>query len=135
MTVTEVARASGVGRETIRFYEQRGLLAPPPRSRSGYRLYGADATRRIRFIKSAQALGFTLEEISELLGLRTAHGCTRRVVKARAMQKVADIDRRIAGLAAMKAALLDITACCDGESAPADDCPILAALQAGKDAG
>jgi MerR family mercuric resistance operon transcriptional regulator len=135
LTVTELARASGVGRETIRFYEQRGLLPAPPRSRSGYRLYALDAPRRVRFIKTAQALGFTLEEISDLLQLRTTRGCTRRVVKARAMRKVADIDRKIAGLAAMKAALLDITACCDGGSAPAGDCPILSALEAGKKPG
>jgi DNA-binding transcriptional MerR regulator len=98
-------------------------------------LYKADTTRRIRFIKTAQGLGFTLEEIVALLELRAARGRARGAVKARAMQKVADIDRRIAGLTAMKAALLDITACCDGKSASVEDCPILAALEAGKDVG
>src|SRR5919198_614719 len=66
----EVARAGGVNLETIRYYERRGLLPKPPRTTSGYRTFGADAVRRLRFIKNAQDLGFSLREIKELLALR-----------------------------------------------------------------
>lgn len=130
LTITKLARASGVNRETIRFYEQRGLLHPPARSASGYRLYSGEEARRIRFIRSAQALGFTLEEIGKLLELRGASDGTCAMVKARTTEKIADIDRRIAALAAMKRALVDIAASCGGDSAPLDDCPIISALDA-----
>lgn len=134
LTITRLARASGVKRETVRFYEQRGLLPAPARSASGYRLYSGDEARRIRFIRSAQALGFTLEEIGELLELRGATDGTCGMVKARATEKIADIDRRIAALAEMKRALVDIAASCDGGAASLDDCPILSALDADKGA-
>ena len=89
LTMTGLARASGVKRETIRFYEQRGLLPAPHRSAAGYRLYARDDTRRVRFIKSAQTLGFSLEEIAELLTLRSAPENTCAAVKARAEAKIA----------------------------------------------
>jgi MerR family transcriptional regulator, copper efflux regulator len=130
LTVTGLARASGVKRETIRFYEQRGLLDAPPRSAAGYRLYRCDDARRVRFIKSAQNLGFSLEEIAELLTLRSAPEKTCATVKARAEAKIADIERKITALAAMKAALTDIAASCGGGGASLSDCPILAALDA-----
>ena len=134
-TITRLARESGVKRETIRFYEQRGLLPAPPRSAAGYRLYAREEARRVRFIKSAQALGFTLGEVGELLALRGTADCTCGMVKAHAMAKVADIERRIAALAAMKSALLDVAAGCDDAGAPLDECPILSALDTGEKHG
>lgn len=128
LTITRFARASGVNRETIRFYEQRGLLAAPPRSAAGYRLYAADEARRVRFIKHAQAVGFTLEEIAELMALRCGLGGTCAAVKARAHAKLADIERRIAALNEMKHALTRITASCDGDEGSSSECPILTAL-------
>jgi MerR family mercuric resistance operon transcriptional regulator len=129
LTITALAQAGGVTRETIRFYEQRGLLAAPPRSAAGYRLYPADARPRLRFIRSAQALGFSLEEIAELLALRAGPGNTCAAVKARAEAKIADIERKIAALAAMRTALTEIAAACDGGTTSASECPILATIQ------
>lgn len=134
LTITQLARASGVKRETVRFYEQRGLLPAPPRSASGYRLYPTGAQKRVQFIKSAQTLGFTLEEIADLLTLRATPDCTCKVIKSRAHEKIADIDRKISALAAMKAALAGIAEACDGGAAPLSDCPILSALDAGEGA-
>ncbi|MBI5162775.1 MAG: heavy metal-responsive transcriptional regulator [Magnetospirillum sp.] len=127
MTVSGLARAAGVNSETIRFYERRGLLPAPPRTAAGYRLYPPSAVDRIRFIRHAKALGFTLEEIEELLSLRRDPGCTCGDVKGRADRKIADIDRRIAALAVMRRTLAGIAAACPGDG-PTSDCPILAAL-------
>lgn len=132
LTITRLARASGVKRETIRFYEQRGLLPAPPRSTAGYRLYSADEVRRVRFIKAAQGLGFSLEEIAELLALRSGPPGTCAAVKARAENKIGEIERKIAALAAMKAALAEIASACEGGQDSPSECPILAALDAGE---
>jgi MerR family copper efflux transcriptional regulator len=127
-TLGRLAGAAGVNRETIRYYERRGLVAAPPRSGNGYRIYAADAERRIRFIKQAQALGFTLEEVGELLALRVSPRSTCADVKRRAAAKIADVERRIAALRAVKRALAGISAECTG-AGPASDCPILDALE------
>jgi MerR family mercuric resistance operon transcriptional regulator len=132
LTIAQLAHASGVKRETVRFYEQRGLLPAPPRSASGYRLYPPDAKKRVQFI--AQALGFTLDEIADLLTLRATPKSTCSVVKSRATKKIADIDRKISALTAMKAALVGIAVSCDGGTAPLSDCPILSALESGEGA-
>lgn len=131
LTITRLARASGVNRETIRFYEQRGLLPPPPRSAAGYRLYSRDEARRIRFIKRAQALGFTLEEVAALLALRATPGNACAAVKAQAEAKIVDIEARIAALRAMKRTLATIAADCVTGVATMGECPILAALDVG----
>lgn len=130
LTTTALARATGVKRETIRFYEQRGLIAVPPRTAAGYRMYSAAEVRRVRFIKSAQALGFSLEEIAELLALRSGPAGTCAAVKSCAEEKIADIDRKVAALTAMKTALARISADCDGGETSSSECPILAALDA-----
>jgi DNA-binding transcriptional MerR regulator len=88
----------------------------------------------VQFIKTAQAIGFTLQEIADLLMLRGSPECTCSAIKARATGKIADIDRRISALAAMRIALVSIAASCDGGSAPLDDCPILSALDAAEGA-
>jgi MerR family transcriptional regulator, copper efflux regulator len=124
----DLAAAAGVNRETIRYYERRGLVAEPPRSRNGYRVYDADAERRVRFIKQAQALGFTLEEVGDLLELRVSSTATCGDVRERAQRKVADVERRIAALKAMRKTLAAIAAQCSG-TGPVGDCPILDALE------
>lgn len=127
MTVSGLAKAAGVNTETIRFYERRGLLPVPARTAAGYRLYPAIMVRRLRFIRHAKDLGFTLEEIAELLSLRQDPDGTCADVRDRAQGKITDIDRRIAALTAMRATLAAIASACPGQG-PTTDCPILAAL-------
>jgi len=119
----------GVNLETIRYYERQGLLAKPPRTGGGYRIFPSDAARRLRFIKRAQELGFSLSEIRELLALRTRPGTKQADIKARAEAKIADIDRKIQTLQAMKSALRRMTERCEG-CGPLPDCPILESLDA-----
>lgn len=127
MLIGELADAAGVGVETIRFYEREGLLPEPPRSDAGYRLYEPQAVRRVRFIRRAKDLGFTLAETGELLALRVddASGC--RDVEARALRKVADIEEKMIELSSMKRALQTlIRACAANEET--GECPILESL-------
>ncbi|HHQ47612.1 MAG TPA: MerR family transcriptional regulator [Acidobacteria bacterium] len=130
MTIGRLARAAGVGVETIRYYERKGLIPEPPRTYSGYRKYPEEAVTRLRFIRRAKDLGFTLREIGELLELRADESTTCDVVRARAAAKVADIEERIRSLEAMKTALERLAAECPA-SGPAKECPILDALGGG----
>ncbi|MBI2897941.1 MAG: heavy metal-responsive transcriptional regulator [Deltaproteobacteria bacterium] len=132
MTIGQVANAAGVGVETVRFYEREGLLAKPPRRPSGYRQYPPVAVRRIRFIKRAKDLGFTLGEIRELLALRVDPRTTCGDVRDRAEAKIADIDGKLLALQRMRAALVDLTKACSGRG-PTSECPILDALDEEED--
>ena len=124
MKIGQVARASGVGVETVRYYERERLIAAPPRRASGYRAYPADTVGRIRFIRRAKELGFTLREIGELLRLRVDPSCTCATIRRRAEAKIADVENRIQALEAMRRALVQITRQCEGDG-PASECPIL----------
>ncbi len=128
LTIGQVARQAGVGVETIRFYEREGLLAEPPRTAAGYRQYSPAVVARIRFIRRAKELGFSLREIRELLALRVAPGTTCAEVRARAEAKIADIEERIATLERMKFALEGLIASCR-TGRPLRQCPILDALE------
>lgn len=132
LTTSELAKRGGVNLETIRYYERRGLLPKPPRSQSGYRTFPLDAVRRVRFIKQAQELGFSLKEIQELLALRIAPNTTQADVRERATAKIADIDEKIKRLRAMKEALARLTASCCGQGS-VSDCPILESLNSEKE--
>lgn len=114
LTISRLARLGGVNLETIRYYERQGLLAKPPRTTAGYRLFPAEAARRLRFIKRAQELGFSLTEIRELLSLRVRPGASRTAIRARAHAKIADVDQKIRALRAIKQALRTLTAQCEG---------------------
>jgi MerR family mercuric resistance operon transcriptional regulator len=127
ITIGEVARRAGVNVETIRFYEREGLIAQPPRGRSGYRQYPADAVRRIQFIRQAKVLGFTLQEIADLLSLRVVPGSSCDAVRATATAKIADIDERISELERIRTALKELTEACI-DRGPTGECPILEAL-------
>jgi len=127
LTIGRLAKEAGVNLETVRFYERRGLLPRPPRSSSGYRLFPADAARRLRFIRRAQELGFSLNEIGELLSLRVSRRTTSAAIRARAETKIADIQEKIGSLESMKKTLQKLTRVCDG-CAPLSDCPILESL-------
>ena len=128
MTIGQLASAAGVGVETIRFYERRKLIPEPPRRRSGYRQYPEEAADRVRFIRRAKELGFSLREISGLLSLRVDAGTTCGDVKARAEEKILDIEGKIRSLHRMKRALEQLAAECTA-TGPTSECPILEALE------
>ncbi len=132
ITIGQLAKICGINRETIRYYERRGLLSKPPRSPSGYRIFSADALRRVRFIKRSQELGFSLKEIKGLLALRIGPRTTCEDVRKRTEAKITDIDDKIRTLQAMKQALERLTAACFGRG-PVSDCPILESLDAKED--
>ena len=127
LTIGALARQVGVGVETVRFYERRGLVRRPVRPRSGYRVYPEDAVARIRFIRNAQALGFTLQEVKELLALRVTAGTSCAAVRSRAFAKAADVRRRLADLDRIRLALDKLVAVCPGRGGLAN-CSILEAL-------
>ncbi len=128
MTIGKVARAAGVGVETIRFYERKGLIARPPRPRqSGFRDYPPETVARIRFIRRAQRIGFSLREIEELLSLRADPDSDCQHVRARAAVKLDEVERKMAELARLRTALEDLIAACPGRG-PVHQCTILETL-------
>ncbi|BCL80929.1 heavy metal-responsive transcriptional regulator [Ktedonobacteria bacterium brp13] len=127
LTIGQVARQTGVGVDTLRYYEREGLVEEPPRRESGYRQYPEEVVKRIHFIKRAQELGFSLKEIAELFALRVDPTTPSREVKRRAEAKLADIERKIGELLRMKRALEQITHLCTGQG-PISECPILDVL-------
>lgn len=124
---SELATQAGVNIETLRYYERRGLLPPPEREKNGYRRYTSAALDRIRFIKRAQGLGFSLEEIEELMQLGPAKGRQRQRVRRLAEQKLTTIESKIDELENMRAALRRLVASCEHGAAEAV-CPIIEAL-------
>lgn len=133
MTIGELARRSGVGVETIRFYQREGLIVEPPRRGSAYRRYTEDVVRHVRFIRRAKDLGFTLDETRDLLLLRVEPGASCEDVRVRALAKLADIDEKVRSLERMKVALRELTEACSGDGS-AGACPILDALDPAEDA-
>lgn len=128
MTIGQVAKKGGVNIETVRYYERQGLIPPPPRRESGYREYPEETVKRIRFIKRAQELGFSLREIAELLALRVGPGTTCGEIRKVAEAKIADIEGKIRTLQRMMGVLLKLAAACSGRG-PTSECPILEALE------
>ena len=126
LTIGRVAKLAGVNVETIRYYQRRRLIAEPDKPHMGYRRYPSDIVKHIRFIKRAQALGFTLEEIAELLRLEEARACAE--TRALAVHKMELIDQKLTGLAAMRKALAGLVQQCDRKQ-PAKGCPIIQVLE------
>jgi MerR family transcriptional regulator, copper efflux regulator len=127
LKIGDVADRGGVNIQTVRYYEKEKLLPEPARLASGYRVFSNDTVRRVRFIKRAQELGFTLAEIRELLLLRVDHERDSATVRSLAQKKVAEIEQKIRSLNAMKAALEHLTDRCSGHG-PASECPILESI-------
>ncbi|TBR76553.1 MAG: Hg(II)-responsive transcriptional regulator [Burkholderiaceae bacterium] len=125
LTIGGLADEAGVNVETIRYYQRRGLMPEPDRPTYGYRRYGPDTVKRVRFIKRAQALGFTLEEIGGLLELDEAHACVE--TRELAAHKLQTIETKLADLAAMRKALMTLLRQCDA-GAMKGNCPIIHAL-------
>ena len=128
LTIGQLAKQAGVGVETVRFYERKALLDGPPRTASGYRQYSQDVVRRIRFIRLAKELGFSLKEVAELLSLRVDPETTCAEVKAQAEDKIADIDAKLQDLQRMKETLVRLVTTCSGRG-PISQCPILDAME------
>lgn len=127
LSIGALAKQAGVNLETVRFYERRGLLPDPPRTESGYRMYPSEAVRRLRFIKRAQELGFSLNEIDELLALRSSPRGSSAEVRRRAEAKIEDIEAKLRTLQSMKRTLQKLASSCAG-CGPASECPILESL-------
>jgi MerR family mercuric resistance operon transcriptional regulator len=127
LTIGQVARQAGIGVETVRFYERRGLLAQPSRRASGYRQYTEDVVARLRFIRRAKELGFTLKEIRELLALRLDPDTTCADVRQQTQLKLAEVEAKISDLQRIRQALMRLTTSCWGQG-PTSACPILGAL-------
>lgn len=129
LTISELAKGAGVGVETVRFYQRKGLLDDPRPSRSGrtgQRHYGADDLRRLRFIRSAQGAGFTLAEIAELLALDASNDRPR--ARAMAKARLEMLDQEVARLEAARQSLRRLAReCAKGDAGP---CPIIAAFEA-----
>jgi MerR family copper efflux transcriptional regulator len=125
ITIGALAKSAGVGIDTVRFYERAGLLPRPARTAAGYRLYAPADVARVRFIRRAKDLGFTLEEIAELLVL--ARGGSRARVRALAAARLTAIESRIADLVAMRDALRGLTRRCHGDGT-VEGCPIIDAV-------
>ncbi len=127
LTIGRVASRAGIGIETIRFYERQALVDAPPRSAAGYRQYPENTIQRLRFIRRAKELGFSLKEIKELLILHGDPQSTCSDIKQRAEKKLDDINGRIHDLKKMRDALELLLADCSSDATSAQ-CPILQAL-------
>jgi Hg(II)-responsive transcriptional regulator len=132
MTIGVLAERGDVNVQTIRYYERRGILRPTARTAAGYRQYDAESIDRLRFIRQAQELGFSLDEIGELLALRVADPAACAVVEARTRAKLEDVNRKIGELTRMKRVLERLTAACEARE-PTAECPILETLVAPTD--
>ncbi len=127
LTIGAVAKRVGVAIDTIRYYEREGLLPEPQRRASGYRSYGEGAVAQLRFIRRAKELGFTREEIRELLALSHDRQKGVKAVKRRAQQRLETIEARIAELQRVRDGLAQLITACPGHGRP-EHCPILRAL-------
>jgi MerR family copper efflux transcriptional regulator len=127
MKIGELASLSGLSVDTIRFYEKQGLIPSPRRTDANYRMYDADTPRRLIFIRKARDLGFTLQEIGQLLALSEDTHAGASDVKERAEAKLGELDRKISEMKAMRRSLERLVSACSGHG-PSYECPILAAL-------
>jgi MerR family mercuric resistance operon transcriptional regulator len=134
MRIGALAALAGVPTATVRYYERRGLSAAPPRTSGGDRRYGADTAECLRFIKRAQELGFTLQEVEELLALKVTdpHSCA--AVEAAARGKIADVERRLVELERLRAALGRLVSACSSR-VPTAECPVLEMLSEEENTG
>ncbi len=127
-TIRWVAKEADVNAQTVLYYERRGLLPAPRRAANGYRLYDDNAVRRIRFIKRAQELGFSLKQIAALLALQERQGASCTEISAMAASHLEDIEQKIRALERMRQALIPLVDACPGKG-PLNACPILDSLE------
>ncbi len=132
LTIGDAARASGVSAKMIRHYESIGLIDAARRTGAGYRLYSGQDVHVLRFVHRARALGFSLEQVRTLLGLWQDKDRASADVRALARSHIAELDRKIAGMQAMRRTLESLAATCHGDAR--SDCPILDDLAAVQEA-
>ena len=126
MNIGQAAKASGLTPKMLRYYERIGLLAPADRTDSGYRQYGAEDLRVLAFVRRSRELGFSLEEIRQLLSLWQDRQRASADVKALAKRHIAELDLKITELTRLRSTLDELVSCCHGDARP--DCPILDTL-------
>ncbi|RFP11653.1 Cu(I)-responsive transcriptional regulator [Duganella sp. BJB488] len=126
MNIGQAAAASGVSAKMIRYYESIALIPPGRRSDAGYRIYGENDLHALRFVKRGRSLGFSLDQIRDLLSLWQNKERASADVKSIAMGHVAELNQRIAELTEMRDTLQTLASCCHGDHRP--DCPILQSL-------
>ena len=131
MSIGRVAQAAGVKVATVRFYERRGIIAAPRRTASGYRQYDEAVVDRIRFVKRAQDLGFTLEEIADLLALRIEDSRSCAAVESATRSKLGQVESKMRDLERLRAVLGRLVRSCE-ERETTGECPVLAVLEEGK---
>ena len=129
ITIGKLAGLTSVSNDTLRYYEEEGLISPAGKSPGGYRLYDHDSARRIHFIKHAQQCGFTLAEIRNLLDLRSRDKACCGDVRTRAIEKKLQIESKIRAMKAMSKALDQLISECANEKRPVEECTIIAALE------
>ena len=127
MRIGEVAALAGVPVPTVRYYERRGLIADAERTPSGYRRYDADAARRLRFIRHAQELGFSLDEVRQMLALRSDDPASCAQVQSVTRDKVRAVRERLVELERLERTLQDLVSACERHE-PTSPCPVLTAL-------
>ena len=128
LTRSELAKICDVNIEALRYYEKRRLIDPPKRSNIGHRLYSKEDAVKVRFIRSVQKLGFTLNEIMELLKLRVNKNQSCELVMVKTEKKLKEVEEKIKGLKSMKKVLKQMIQQC-AESQPINDCPILSSFE------
>lgn len=129
MTIGQLASAVGVNIQTVRYYERRGIIPEPGRAASGYRQYDGEALARLRFVRRAQELGFSLDEIEELLSLRVEDRSSCSAVETKTRAKLEDVQGKIRELKRMEHVLEKLAASCAARE-PTADCPILETIEA-----
>lgn len=128
LQIKDISNLTGLDRETLRFYEQKGLLPKPTRSTTGYRLFDEEVVERLQFINQAQQVGFSLKEISNFLALGTSKTVTKDKLKEIADSKISDIDKKIDSLNQMRSALASLSARAS-DLTKKSKCPILSQLK------
>lgn len=128
-TIGVLARGAGVGVQTVRYYERKGLFSPTGRSASGYRLYDEESLKRLRFIRRAKEISFTLREIKGLLCLNLESTATCGRVKEETERKLKDVEDKMKVLGSVKKVLKELIVACD-ERRPTEKCPILKTFEA-----
>lgn len=133
MTIGKFAKAAGISADTVRFYEREGLLQKSERTAAGYRIYDPNEVDRVRSIRRAKELGFTLEEISELLA-RSGSGRTSKDIRTVAERRLREVQTRLTEMMQIRDALQGLVKSCHGDR-PAAECPIIRALVPAKTSG